>query len=140
MNNEITTKKCSKCKVEKLLEDFSKHKNEKYGRHHYCRLCNSIQKKNTYNYTIAKNKFISNKYKINMEIVENMYLNQNKCCKICGVHKEKVTKFGGLYIDHCHKTGKVRGLLCVKCNTLIGVASDKISILNKAIEYLNMFN
>ena len=41
-----------------------------------------------------------------------------------------------LHIDHDHKTGKVRGLLCHGCNTAIGLMKDDVNILTKAIEYL----
>jgi hypothetical protein len=41
-----------------------------------------------------------------------------------------------LYVDHDHSTGKVRGLLCQSCNTLLGTAKDNISLLYKSIKYL----
>jgi hypothetical protein len=41
-----------------------------------------------------------------------------------------------LSIDHCHETGKVRGLLCDACNTGIGRFSDQVDLLQKAIDYL----
>lgn len=39
-------------------------------------------------------------------------------------------------VDHCHETNKIRGLLCGKCNTLLGNAADSIEILEASIEYL----
>lgn len=50
-------------------------------------------------------------------------------CRICSKQKP-------LVIDHCHTTGKVRGLLCRSCNTLIGLAFDDAHTLERAIEYL----
>ena len=41
-----------------------------------------------------------------------------------------------IYVDHDHKTGKVRGMLCHACNTVIGHADDNVTILNSAIKYL----
>lgn len=55
---------------------------------------------------------------------------QNSSCAICG----KVTT--KLYVDHCHTTGKVRGLLCMNCNTGLGHFKDNQTFLAKAIEYL----
>ncbi|MCY1447865.1 Recombination endonuclease VII [compost metagenome] len=63
-----------------------------------------------------------------------MYDAQAGVCKICG--RPDDTKRGMLQIDHCHTTGKVRGLLCHHCNILLGNARDDVAILEKAIAYL----
>lgn len=55
------------------------------------------------------------------------------CCDICG-SKEK------LCWDHCHKTNKFRGTLCNSCNVGIGFLKDDISILKKAITYIERHN
>jgi hypothetical protein len=128
---------CSKCKEEKELDQFNKNKSGKHGVHHYCKDCNSIQKKNSYNYVKSKNRRILNAYNLKFEEVEKLYISQNKKCKICNIEHPTVSKHGGLYIDHCHTTGKVRGLLCSKCNMLLGNCNDDISILTSAINYLN---
>jgi len=57
---------------------------------------------------------------------------QDNCCGICG--KEERAK--RLCIDHCHASGNIRGLLCHKCNTLLGCADDSPTLLVKAIAYL----
>ena len=60
------------------------------------------------------------------------------CCAICGdslIFPDKPTK-STFHIDHCHTTGRVRGVLCVHCNRLLGVAKESIDILQKAIKYL----
>lgn len=58
---------------------------------------------------------------------------------VCAICKKPNTckKTNRLYVDHCHATGKVRGLLCMKCNTGLGYFDDNISKLREAIEYLN---
>ena len=56
-------------------------------------------------------------------------------CRICGINESEAPK-GRLAIDHCHETGKLRGLLCDKCNTAIGLFQDNVSNLTAAIEYL----
>jgi hypothetical protein len=68
-----------------------------------------------------------------------MLIEQNYLCAICGnpetrMFKGKITK---LAIDHCHKTGEVRGLLCHKCNSILGYANDSIELLANAIKYLS---
>ena len=58
-----------------------------------------------------------------------MVKKQNNLCAICLGER-------GLCVDHCHKTGRIRGLLCRQCNTMLGNATDSPEILDKAIEYL----
>jgi hypothetical protein len=67
-----------------------------------------------------------------------MLLKQNDCCAICKRHKSEVTvkRKNHLCVDHNHSTGKIRGLLCDKCNRGIGLLCDDIDILKNAIEYL----
>ena len=64
-----------------------------------------------------------------------MYKSQNGLCLICKIdltHRK-------VNIDHCHKTGKVRGLLCVNCNLGIGNLREDPCILYSAFRYLNDF-
>lgn len=60
---------------------------------------------------------------------------QGHRCLICGRHKSN-TVHGRLVIDHCHDTGQVRGLLCSRCNTGIGLLMDSPEIMFAAIAYL----
>lgn len=73
-------------------------------------------------------------YGITFEQYEQMRVSQNGCCAICGnpFRDGKDTQ-----VDHNHTTGKIRQLLCSHCNTGIGNLMDDVSILAKAIEYLN---
>jgi hypothetical protein len=64
---------------------------------------------------------------------------QGGCCKICGSTDPGSTqgrKRRYLCVDHCHATGRVRGLLCSKCNTGLGSFGDDTARLQAAIEYL----
>jgi hypothetical protein len=74
------------------------------------------------------------KYGITPEDYDNMYNKQNGCCKICKIHQSDLKI--RLCVDHCHETGKVRGLLCKHCNTVLGMAKDNIDILEEAKQYL----
>jgi len=71
---------------------------------------------------------------------ERMFLAQNGKCAICSEKQSAITKKSGtshfLCVDHCHKTGKVRGLLCVNCNIAIGKFKDNPSLMIKASEYI----
>lgn len=71
------------------------------------------------------------------EAVENynsLFNLQYGKCRICGTHQSELK--AALCVDHCHKTGKVRGLLCHECNTGIGKFKDDKDLLIRAIEYL----
>ena len=59
---------------------------------------------------------------------------QNYRCAICGVHSDEYHQ--NLSVDHCHTTGKIRGLLCSDCNFMLGRAKDNINTLLKGVSYL----
>ncbi len=87
-----------------------------------------------------KNRYLFRHYGITLTEFEKMKTDQGHVCKVCGNpetalnHHTKETR--DLAVDHCHSTGKVRGLLCSKCNTALGNFKDDISLLKKAIVYL----
>jgi hypothetical protein len=58
---------------------------------------------------------------------------QNGVCAIC---HGNCTTWKALSVDHDHRTGKVRGLLCQTCNTGIGALDDSPDLLRRALEYL----
>ena len=64
----------------------------------------------------------------------DLFVKQNGCCKICNIHQADLPK--ALSADHCHDTGQVRGLLCQRCNAVLGMAKDNIETLKAAAEYL----
>lgn len=83
-----------------------------------------------------KNKEIERGWKrigiiLTVEQYNEMLFKQNNKCKIC--NKQDTKK---LAVDHCHSTGKVRGLLCFRCNAMLGASNDDINILKQGILYL----
>ena len=75
-------------------------------------------------------------YGVTKQFLLDLYEEQQGRCKICGMEPETTR---GLHIDHCHKTGVVRGLLCGGCNTGIGSLKEDPNIFLKAIEYLRSY-
>lgn len=73
------------------------------------------------------------KYGITLEQYSNMLDAQGGVCAICESHDKA---FAHLAVDHCHTTGKVRGLLCNKCNRAIGIFGDDLKRLGRAVAYL----
>lgn len=84
----------------------------------------------------ARRKHYEKAYGITIEERDTMLVAQGGTCKICqGVEHAK----RGWAVDHCHKTGKVRGILCQACNIVLGHAHDDPWILRRMIEYLNEY-
>ena len=71
-------------------------------------------------------------YRMSLEQYEQLLVRQNGACAICG---KQTTK--RLCVDHCHATGRVRGLLCSKCNLGIGQLDDDPGLMRAAIAYLS---
>jgi superfamily II helicase len=73
-------------------------------------------------------------YGISIEEYERLLVKQKYCCAICKVKVTKLNK--SLCVDHDHKTGKIRGLLCENCNNGLGGFRDNIKFLQVAQQYL----
>lgn len=77
-----------------------------------------------------------NRYGIDIEDYEKILKEQNGVCAICGGTDlgRKSAKY--FVIDHCHETNKIRGLLCHKCNMILGLCNDNPDILLNSVIYL----
>jgi len=89
--------------------------------------------KGTFEYSREYN--LKDKYGINIEEYNSLLKSQDNRCKICNIHIDDYKK-SNFSVDHCHKTLKVRGLLCNKCNVGLGMFNDDLDILVSAVEYL----
>lgn len=68
------------------------------------------------------------------ETFEQMFEGQDRCCAICrGLSTGSKNDW---HVDHCHKSGRVRGILCCHCNGMLAYAKDDVETLNSAIQYL----
>lgn len=75
------------------------------------------------------------KFNISLDDYKKLLTKQKGKCIICG----SIDKDRDLAVDHCHKTGKIRGLLCSACNVGLGKFKDNVKLLNKAIKYLRSY-
>jgi hypothetical protein len=145
-------KECKKCVVEKPLASFSKDKRQKSGYFYYCKECCSAKDKARYsknpselcekakayyqdNRDKVRNRTLTKTYGIDLVAYNEMREQQLFSCLICKEHEDTLKR--GLFVDHCHATGKVRGLLCHHCNVMLGLAKDNQDTLERAIKYLN---
>lgn len=107
----------------------------------YCVECKVLQVKRwrrencgTKRYSINLRKArLKRVYGITMEYFDALFKKQGSGCDIC---KRKEPKGPNWSIDHCHKTGKIRGILCVPCNLGIGQLQESKKVLKSAIKYL----
>ena len=76
---------------------------------------------------------VKTEYGLTLEQVEAIKHKQDNRCAICNDEFESTHK---TQIDHCHDTGKVRGLLCITCNWLLGKSRDNPDLLRSAAKYL----
>lgn len=82
----------------------------------------------------CKRSKIKVKYGMTLEEYDAKLEKQGGCCSICGSDNPKGN--GRFAVDHCHRTGRVRAILCAPCNQGLGMFDDDIAKLAKAIEYL----
>jgi carbamoylphosphate synthase small subunit len=82
----------------------------------------------------VRNRLLMKSFGISLDEYNRLFKEQEGKCAICGREETARTKI--LAVDHCHKTGKLRKLLCRACNVGIGNLQDSIELLEKAIMYL----
>lgn len=135
-------KKCTMCSIVLPLSDFCKAKRNKDGLSYTCKKCCSNSRRN-YSKTAKgreadKRGHLKAKYGITLETYDQIVKIQGGTCAICHTKETAKNQYGvmRLSVDHDHKTGKVRGLLCDKCNRGVGCFNDDPKILAEAIRYL----
>lgn len=136
---------CTGCKVEKPDRDFWRDKRRKSGRMAQCKQCrkakfDQYRDRSDYNKTRywrdpqgERERHLIKKYGITQADYEQMFHEQGGKCAVCRKPQERAFD-----VDHCHSTGKVRGLLCTSCNRMIGHAGDSPANLLAAAAYLGV--
>jgi len=133
-------KTCAKCGETKELKEFGKRRNTKDRRRGVCKDCQSTytKKYRERNKDKVKDSQLMSVYGITLAERDSMFEEQDGECAIC--KREMVRDRGPAEnhccIDHDHDSGKVRGLLCLKCNTGIGMLKDNPKVLRAAADYL----
>ena len=126
---------CMTCGEEIIIPEFYFRDKKTGRRHSACKECDKarVKARHQANPERTRNNDLKRNYGITLEEHTKMYENQNGVCAIC--KKPGDGKWKKLCVDHCHTTGKVRGLLCKRCNIALGEVGDNISTLQKMIEY-----
>lgn len=130
---------------------FSKHPAGKNGLQHHCKKCQKeyqqthrpeYDKERARKYRessrgreLKRQHNLKCKYNITLEEYDQMFEGQNGVCALCNNINDHGRR---LCVDHDHKTGKIRGLLCTRCNTRLGVLEDE-KFINDVKEYLQKY-
>lgn len=150
---------CRDCHFEKPVSDFVKNSRLPSGRTKQCKKCHneylrrrredpavmqrhkeSSAKWREKNPNADRDKHLRRKFGITAERYDEILLSQNGVCAICNRDEPVVRRARSgkekLSVDHCHTTGRIRGLLCFRCNTALGAFGDDPAMLMKAAAYL----
>jgi hypothetical protein len=140
-------KVCNICLGSKPLDAFNVLKKGAQGRHPACKLCRSVQSKAWYaskRAEIIKSRRERRKqtgadrwhaYGLSLEGFHALVAAQSGRCAICF----EAPTGRGFHVDHCHRTGQIRGLLCRGCNLALGNMKDDPARLVRAADYLRGF-
>ena len=131
----MKTKVCTKCGKRKMVVYFPlKGEEKRFGS--WCKVCENDALRKTrkekpeifVGYELKKN------YNLTMAAKNQKFESQGRVCAVCKSPKPNTKK--KWFVDHDHKTEVFRGVLCGKCNLILGFADDSIEILAAAIVYL----
>ena len=139
---------CEKHGIEKT---WVKDKSRKAGGFYRCRQCNAEARRASYQRAKAdpakseqinagqRRRYKQYTYNLSQEAYDAMLKAQGGRCAVCGTTEvgSKSKNHQGFFVDHCHETGQVRGLLCHSCNVGLGNFQDNIGKLEAAIRYLS---
>lgn len=138
---EMGSKVCPTCLKRKELLEFYKRNSTKDGRYSECKKCNDLRRsewkkdKPLHKRVYLKQWKLMGRFGLTLDDYVSMMDEQKGCCLVCGGSLDSGAKQSPC-VDHDHNTGKVRGLLCNRCNRGIGMLGDNYESVLKAAEYL----
>jgi hypothetical protein len=129
---------CPKCSTDKPETSFHRNRAKHDGLSWYCRDCERQRSHDRQH--VSRNANLWLKYGITEDAYQEMLKKQNGVCAICQQPETQTysrsKQVRNLAVDHDHKSGKVRGLLCCACNTALGSFRDNTVVMRNAIGYL----
>jgi hypothetical protein len=150
MSDIVARKTCRRCGETKDLSEFYKRTKSKDGRYRTCKSCMKNKNSDYYQNHVEwyaqyfqrrikeipketyREKQVASHYKISVEEYRKLIERSKGVCEACGHPQPSLS----LAVDHDHKTGKVRGLLCRRCNLALGFVKDNPQVLFKLYRYL----
>lgn len=128
-------KKCISCDKDLPITEFS-YNRKKDNYENICKEC--IENKKKYSNKKEQERlyrYLTN-YNITINDYEALLHSQNNKCAICNSSHSNHKNSKHFFVDHCHITKQVRGLLCHKCNAALGLFRDNEDYMYKAIQYI----
>lgn len=132
----MALKTCEKCGNQQSTKDFYNKKNSIDGLSKWCKSCDKRRVKIS-NTDVRKND-LKRRYNLTINQYNELFNKQCGYCYICLTHQDSLKN--KLSVDHNHKTGQIRGLLCQNCNTALGKMKESSFLLERMIDYLKKFN
>jgi len=148
-------KKCIKCQVLRPLEEFTPALRNKDGHRGACRICyrpyskkynkewrikNPGKERGYRDPAVDSARQLLRRYGLSEDDRQNLLLKQKYLCAACGeVPSGTKPNSSILHVDHDHKTGEIRGLLCQKCNSALGLLGDNKGKVLKLLAYIERF-
>ena len=138
-------KQCTVCKETKELDQFYNVKSTKDGKGYRCKECdNKARQKWSANnpersHLSQRQRNLKHRFGVDLEWYEEQFKKQNYSCAICKTKTNKTVgdrQFWNFSVDHCHDSGKIRGILCNNCNRALGLFQDNPELLKKAASYV----
>lgn len=149
----MESKTCTTCGVEKNFEEFFNSKASKDGKGYRCKSCDNEARKayrakhREKHLKSQRERNWKHKYGIDRTEFEKMWSDQGGECEICSIKLTNIeidndpkNKSNTACVDHCHSTGKVRALLCARCNKGIGMFDDDYETILMAAKYLKLYS
>ena len=113
-------KRCGRCREIKSVSDFHKQRSQPGGYNTYCKACRK---------DIESDRYFRRTYGLTRQELQALVASQGGWCAICQVNPAE-------HVDHCHDSGKIRGVLCFTCNVALGHLKDDVQLFRRAIDYL----
>lgn len=142
MQEPASQKSCTECKVTKPLADFESRTNRLSGIGSQCKVCRRDYERQRRSKRPGisagwRNAYLKRTYGITLKDELALWDAQDSKCAIC----EKTLTTATRQIDHCHKTGRVRGLLCTPCNLLVAwIENSNHRLTPRALKYLASYD
>ncbi len=138
-------KQCSVCKETKELDQFYNVKSTKDGKGYRCKECDNKARQKwaasnpERSHLSQRQRNLKHRFGVDLEWYEEQFKKQNYSCAICETKTNKTAgerQFWNFSVDHCHESGKIRGILCNNCNRALGLFQDNPELLKKAVNYV----